>query len=297
MDINLPRYVKYVLIVLILFFSVLGIHEVLSRYDFYIPEMDLYLLFVALFICFLSYLLSIPIYKELLGIFNFSPPWANICSMAFVPQAGKYLPGSVFLYAGLMMYLKALGFSIKKGLFFLFVIQLLIILTSLLIAVSIDLITEQSLHLVIIILAVMAVLFLSVTGFRQFKGVNVSNYLVAYHKIFLVIILLAGQIILSGLAFYFILYSMTDLSIQILPKIVFANSLATVSGILAFFAPGGIGVKEGVLFYYMNQEIHVANIVIVAVVLFRIITICMDIFLASLAYFFFHKEVHINNEK
>ena len=290
-------FVKHTLISIILLSSAVVIYQILSGYEFSIPKINPYTLIIAIAVFIISCLVTIPVYKYSLDVFNCKPPIATVISMAFIPQAGKYIPSSAFLYAGLLWYLKKVGFTVKKSLFFLFFLQVLTIFISMILALLIILSSEQYSAYLILPLIFIVLLFMFFSSRSKFKGTNVASFIVSSKRIFLVVIMLGLQVILTGLAYYFLLLSLTEVPFNIVPKVILANSLAIISGILAFFAPGGIGVKEGVLFYFMNEEVHSNNIVIVSVVFFRILMILMDVLLAFLAYLFFHNKVGLPNEK
>lgn len=86
--------------------------------------------------------------------------------------------------------------------------------------------------------------------------------------------LLSG--LLNGLALFVILRGITDLSFSLYPVVSGAYYLAGLIGMLAFFAPGGLGVREGAMFIVLSELVNPDSLV-VATLLIRFLTIAVEI--------------------
>lgn len=87
-----------------------------------------------------------------------------------------------------------------------------------------------------------------------------------------------------GLGFFYLINSITFLPIQNLLSIVGIYILAGILGLVAVFAPGGLGVREGVLILFL-QVFFPLNIAILISLLARIWASITEVFLAGGFYF------------
>ena len=85
---------------------------------------------------------------------------------------------------------------------------------------------------------------------------------------------------LHGFALYTLLGVFTAVSFDMYPMITGAYYMAGLVGMFAFFAPGGLGVREGVLFLLLPIFVD-AQSVVVSTVLMRLITLGSELLLAS----------------
>ena len=85
---------------------------------------------------------------------------------------------------------------------------------------------------------------------------------------------------LTGVGFFYLINSITYLSFSDLFGVVGAYILAGVLGFLAFFAPSGLGVREGILVLFLQFYFPI-NIAILISLLARIWTVLGDLFLAG----------------
>ena len=83
-----------------------------------------------------------------------------------------------------------------------------------------------------------------------------------------------------GLGFFFLINSITFLSIQTLLSIAGIYILAGILGLAAIFAPGGLGIREGVLILFL-QVFFPLNIAILISLLARIWATITELFLAG----------------
>lgn len=86
-------------------------------------------------------------------------------------------------------------------------------------------------------------------------------------KILLLILLNALNLgLFGGIAFYFLILSFYEISPFQIPFISMVLGISSISGLVVPFAPAGIGVREGVLLYFMKMVLpaHIAVIISIA---------------------------------
>jgi len=87
-------------------------------------------------------------------------------------------------------------------------------------------------------------------------------------------------VMFHGLSLFLLFYSLEPLPISLLPAITGVYYSASLLGLLAFFAPGGIGVREGLMMVVLSQFLSVPT-VIVASMSIRIVTVVSELVLIS----------------
>lgn len=85
--------------------------------------------------------------------------------------------------------------------------------------------------------------------------------------------------LLHGMALFLIINMFSPLEFSTYPVVTGAYYMAGLAGIFAFFAPGGLGVREGVLFILL-PVITSAEYVILSAALMRILTLAAEVSLA-----------------
>jgi uncharacterized membrane protein YbhN (UPF0104 family) len=86
---------------------------------------------------------------------------------------------------------------------------------------------------------------------------------------------------LFGLAFVLIVLSLSDIAMEDLPLLIGGYSLAAVLGIVAFFAPAGLGVREGVLAGFLTSVVA-SPVAASLAILARLVVVVADVLLLAL---------------
>jgi len=89
-----------------------------------------------------------------------------------------------------------------------------------------------------------------------------------------------GYILLHGLALFLLLRVFSPLGFETYPIVTGAYFMAGLVGVFAFFAPGGIGVREGVLFLLLSFVADSQSVVIAAAIM-RLLTLLSELILAG----------------
>lgn len=86
--------------------------------------------------------------------------------------------------------------------------------------------------------------------------------------------------LIHGMALYIILNMFDQLPFALYPAVTGSYYMAGLIGIFAFFAPGGLGVREGILFLMLSSYIDTGAVVLGAT-LMRLLTLIAELFLAG----------------
>ena len=119
-------------------------------------------------------------------------------------------------------------------------------------------------------------LFLTIT---RKESIELGPGLVWFKKVKMIFYYSLNQF-LFGLSFFFLINSLTYLAWQNLLSIIGVYILAVVLGLIAFFAPSGLGVREGVLVLFL-QLFFPLNVAILISLLARVWTTVTEVFLSG----------------
>jgi len=240
------KYIKLAFLILCTFFIYQHIHTLYNNSEITIPPIQIHLVLFAITINFIASLTTIPIFTASLSLFGFNDVKKNhIIALSFIPPLGKYVPGKILTYSGTLYYLRKIGLPLKEGLFFSFFIMTYnIIITLLLSSLSIPFIDNID-ESTIILLSTLSVFFIFFIWYLKFRDYSTNLITLKYRFLLKLTYCILLQKFLSGVSFFYILNSVSELSLPMsfLFEIIIANSIASLSGILAFFSPGGIGVR------------------------------------------------------
>jgi len=216
-------------------------------------------------------------YWLLLGSVSFRPPWWIVCAITFVVRLGKYLPGKFASTAGAVWLFRREGVSVPVAAGVTVIAQGLAVVLGLLAAVPLTLWRPVYDRLPLAwlwcgLLVVAGLVCLHPKVFRR-----MGNFVLAKLGLPLlpnvgrirdygwpVGLLVAGQVV-AGMGLWLIIRSVTDLPLGWFFLCISAQALAGALGLLALFAPGGLGVREGVLLIILGPIIGAGRSAIVVV--------------------------------
>lgn len=211
------------------------------------------------------------------GYFFMAFHWQKVCQLFqedinkkqwlayFASQPYKYLPTSIFTFSFRAVYAKKLGMNLKKSSEAQLIENVNLIGTSLTLGLLLIVWTISILFGIIFTLflcMIVALLWKQKTFLVPFVSVKLE-----LRKWLKTVSIVSFGWIVMGLGF-FILSSALELKTDILAAIA-ANSLATGFGILAVFAPGGIGIRELVFSFFAYAS--------TTILLWRLTTFVVDI--------------------
>jgi len=226
------------------------------------------LFMLAAVLCLLAArIISLLTYRLLLACFCQPPSWPAMSAIAWLPPLGKYIPGKFASVAGALLLLNQHGIPAATG------ASLLIMLNGLMITVgltmSVPLTLSQGLYSRLPLAWLWCILLVT-TGLvclhpRLFAPA--ANYVLRKLRrpplqalprtadLVKPVILMAANWAVTGLALLFMAVSVTTVSSNWLPLFISVQALAMTAGFLAFFAPAGVGVREGILLMILEPVI------------------------------------------
>ena len=227
--------------------------------------------------------------------------WLTVCAVTAVCRMGKYLPGKFASTAGAVWLFHRQGLPVALATRVTLMTQGLMVVLGLITAVPLTIFFQPVrdrlplawLWCVLLIAAGIVCLhpkiFCRLENFvlarlRQpllpYIG-RIRNYLAP------VSLLVISQIV-SGLVLWLTIRSVTDFPIALIPLCISAVALAGTIGLLALFAPAGLGVREWILLIILGPVVG-PGISAVVVVLARLIHTIVELIVAVFGLFVLHR--------
>jgi uncharacterized membrane protein YbhN (UPF0104 family) len=216
-------------------------------------------------ICFLGFYALLALHWKLICDKYAKFPQRHQWLSFFASQPYKYLPSSIFAFSSRAVYAKKLGLPMKQSTLVQLLENINIILGAFLVAV-VSLAFQASLKIGI---GASALTILCLCGAVLIPSIKVpkSALYLSGHEWVKLLLLTFSAWLLAGTAFYLIVLA-NGQSISYLTAVA-ANSIAVGLGILAVFAPGGIGVREFVFSKF--------NISSGPIITWRLLTLIVDV--------------------
>jgi uncharacterized membrane protein YbhN (UPF0104 family) len=219
-----------------------------------------YLVISIIFLC-IAYMTKSIVWREGLKLNGINVSFKDSIASTGIAELGKYIPGKLWVIVGRALYIsQQADVPIEKTSTISFNVQLLVIWSGLLIG-------SIGLFLVPIprswvYLALAGWIFLSMVLFNRWFHYLIRRLVsrIMKRKIEIPIIdawnakrmllFLLGDWLARMLGFYFLLASLSQIPVD--PVIASGYPLAVTLGIIAIIAPGGIGVREGVIVIWLQ---------------------------------------------
>ena len=248
----------------------------------------------------LARVLLAPAYRGLIGDYYPPPPWRVISAVAWMAQMGKYVPGKIFTVAGFAWMMRRFGVPVPFGLTAVVLLTGVFVLLGLVLSVPLmfqeplaGMVPHGGLWCVLLLAAGLACLHPRILGGVanfMLKLLRRPPILVSHRKGSYVQLVLncLGQWLFIGLSMYFMLKSISGVSIGLksIGVIVAASALSTTLGILVFFIPAGLGVREAVLLATLQSVIPGLSVdtLLWAILGTRVIQTLVEFFMAAVGY-------------
>ncbi len=204
--------------------------------------------------------------------------WLEICRMVskestsknqwlsfFASQPYKYLPTSLFTFSFRAKFAKDLGLSVKDSSAAQLIENLNLIASALVIVITI--LAFRLSAMVGLVVAVLVVLVFVALQLKQTVFIPKTRYSIETKKLTRTFVIALTAWLIAGLSLAVI--GITFGSSLSLSTFIAANSIAFAGGIMAVFAPGGIGVRE-LIFSYFAVSIDI-------ILIWRLLTLVLDI--------------------
>ncbi len=231
-------------------------------------------------------------YYIVVNYFSTPPRWLPMMAIAWLPEIGKYIPGRVASLFGAVWLLRRHEVYGPVAASTVYIINGLWIAVGLMLAVPLTLWGPIHSRLpmgwlwcpVLILLGLIFLhpkIFGSAGNFllRKFGYETMQSMPKMRHYAGPGAIMLF-QWFLLGLGFWCLAHSFSDTQVNMVPFYVSALALAGTLGSLAVFAPGRLGVQEGLLFLVLGPVVGAASAAILVIAV-RIIQILADLILAA----------------
>ncbi|MFQ6032240.1 MAG: lysylphosphatidylglycerol synthase transmembrane domain-containing protein [Candidatus Zixiibacteriota bacterium] len=250
---------QFLLIGVIFYFLIKGLLANWSQVKDFDWKFNYYLLTISFILQIITFLWLLKIWKWILRRTGSSVSYRRLFRAWFISNLGRYIPGKVWQFLGMIFLLEREGVP-KKNTFSTGVLgQTLSVISGLLISalfLGSKVLSKNPVLMVLLIvffIGVLALIFYPKLLERvmnsalrilkkdqillDLKSKNIFFYFLCYSLAWL----------LSGLAFAIFIKAFTPASLQMYPGLTGAFAFSFNIGFLALFAPGGIGVREGVL--------------------------------------------------
>jgi uncharacterized membrane protein YbhN (UPF0104 family) len=263
------KSVQVSLIGIIFYFLARGLLANWNQIKEYEWEFDYFLLGISFVLIILTYLVWVEIWRKLLKRSGHILNFKKMFKIWFLANLGKYLPGKVWSFLGMLYLLEKEGVAKSKGLSMAILAQALSVLSGLLVALLFlrysyyQRFFAQSPGLTVVILLVLAGIMVLVFYPKLLEGIiNLMLRILKKETITLnlktknilfILLLYCGSWFLSGFVFWVFIRSITPVSLGIYLSLTGAFAGSFSLGFLAFFAPGGIGVREGILVVLLSN--------------------------------------------
>jgi hypothetical protein len=219
------------------------------------------------------------VYRLLLKPMGSTPRWSALFAISWIARAGKYLPGKVAPAVGTVWMFRREGVPVPAATSATLLYQGLTLIIIMITAIPItlwqpvrEILPASGLWFLLLIPAALAGLhpkvFFPLANFLLGKvgqpPLNASHRMRDYLAPLAVMGI--GQI-MAGVTLWLILHSVTPVPLRWLPVCVCGIALAGGAGMLALFAPAGLGVREGVLLVLLDRMMdpsHAAVVVLVS---------------------------------
>ena len=256
--------VRIGIILSIFYFLGKSLQQNWAQVDFKQLHFNVPLLFVSVFFLFGYFLMYAFGWRLILKQLDVSLPFLQGLKIIFYSQLGKYLPGKIWAWAGRMYFCQKIGISNRKS-FISMVLEVALEMTGsiliFLVAFSISpgfRTNIDPLFLIIVIIILPTIIYPKILT----KTINFFLRLIKKEPIeinlnFSQICIITGYYCITwfcfGIAFYFLINSVTFITPSKIPIITGSFAIASTIGVIALFAPAGLGVREGILALLLNN--------------------------------------------
>ncbi len=229
-----------------------------GQIDFKQLHFNVPLLIISVFFLFGFFLIFTFGWKSILKRIGVSLPFFKGLKIIFYSQLGKYLPGKIWKWAGRIYFCQQLGIPTSKALLSV-VLELalatisgiLIFLIAFLISPGFKINIHPFFLIIVVIMSFMIIHPKVLTRITNFFLRLVKEKPIKIELNFFQICSIMTYYFMSwfcfGIAFYFLINSVTFIAPSKIPIITGSFAISSTIGVMALFAPAGLGVREGIL--------------------------------------------------
>ena len=259
---RIKDYLKYLLVLVVVFFLVKYLYENWRAVSLYRWQFKYGLLAISFGVVFLNFLFFIQIWRNLLNKFSSGLSFKKAFKIWFYSNLGKYVPGKIWSVMGMVYMCEKEG--IPKAATFTSAIlnQLLNIIGGLILVLILSgtkfLSGMSKLYYLPLILVFVISLYPRVMekilnwGLKKLKKEPVKVNLSFKENLFFTLLFMLAWGV-YGVAFNIFILSLTDYSFNLWPFLTSIFVFSYILGFLSIFVPGGLGVREGILVFYLSS--------------------------------------------
>lgn len=261
--VNIVKIILFLTIIWFLYESISANFDKIKdiNYSHYDPKY----MFFSVIILFVSLVYPVFAWKFLIHSMGEKINTLSALRVWFISNLGRYIPGKVFQVAGLVYLTNREGISRSKAVQSVLYSQITANGLGLFMGLGLLSLNKSGesfpthFHIILVLIAVFILilwfpkLFLKSSNF-MLKKMNreVIEQSVSQKNYIIYLILQVINWMLMSVAFLFLVASYTEISLMQNPVLVFILPLSWTIGLIAFFAPGGIGVREGAMSYWLS---------------------------------------------
>ena len=255
---NLIPILKVSIILMIFYFLGRALYRNWGQIDFEQLHFNVPLLIVSVFFLFGFFLMFAFGWKSIFKGIGVSLPFFKGLKIIFYSQLGKYLPGKIWTWAGRIYFCQELGVPVSKT-FLSMVLEfalatisgILIFLVAFLISPRFKININPFLLIIVVIISFIAIHPKVLTKIINFFLCLLKKEPIRIDLNFSQICSIMGCYFIIwfcfGIAFYFLINSVTFITPSKIPIITGSFAVSSTIGVIALFAPAGLGVREGIL--------------------------------------------------
>lgn len=235
-----------------------------------LTEFDPKYMFFSVVVLFISLIYPVFVWKYLIFSLGEKINTLSAFRIWFISNLGRYVPGKVLQFAGLVYFAGKEG--VNRGKAIQSVLYSQITANGLGIFMGLILLTLKSgteeypnaFHITLILIAIFIMVLWFPTLFKRssnyfllkFKKQKIEETLTRKKYLMYLLFQLINWFLMS-FSFILLINSYTRLSIADRPEALFILPLSWTIGLIALFAPGGLGVREGVMSYWLSHFIPI----------------------------------------
>ena len=286
------RIVKLLLLALVLFFVVKNIVDNFSNIkDIDLSNLNYGYILPALLVTIISLFIPVFAWKYLLGTLGSDLKISKAMRIWFISNLGRYIPGKVWQISGLIVLSNKEGISKKVSSVSVIYSQIVANLIGLSLGIFLFVKDEERITHILMFIGVLIALAILPFAINRL-AIRVLSILkkpketfeVTYGKFIIYVFMQLVNWIVMGAAFVLFINIFTELSISQHPVALFILPISWTLGLLAIFAPGGIGVREGIMTVYLSMFIS-PGLAAVIPWIYRIWLTIFELLLAGIFYF------------
>lgn len=303
------KIINAILLVIVIFVVIRYLYLSFNRLDKFDYTINIPVFLLSIIAIWFWLFISATVFHLIMRKISTSIPFIENLSVWSNSYLGVYIPGKLGVVAFRIMQYQNRGISAIKVSYGFFIEMVLSVLSSIFVVLFGALFStfsfiNNALPWVIILFLILLILIhpklINLYARLYFKYIKKTKnkYKSPYTYLFYIKILLLQLVkwCFTGIGIFILINSVTDLSIQYLPFITGLYAAAAILGLLAFFAPSGIGVVEGVMIFGLKSLISnaMAGLISVLVRIWKVIGELSFVFLIRVivTLFFNKQKVH-----